>query len=579
MPDFTDGEVFLDFFGSFWNRFFTEGDLTRGITAGGAHQITQLYQEFTEAIQALSLETINPFHLEKAYPIIFRRSQFSQGPDEVTFGHGQVFGAQPAGTAFREGATFNYGGLEQRSGLYYIGVPDNFKNLGQVIFNGLIDPTVMLARNSDFIFQDDIIVFKTDPFANPLIARRLVAGTDGQADEEEIVLWAMNAQIDRQDLFRQYGFAVSSVRASSDNYKRALQAVFKAYAAGPTAHVLDSLVAALANLPIARRGNETVQSIETFGTDTLLVTDLEVYKVQAGLEVRPEIQTGTVLYAGQPLTTATRVSDRTTNSFWWAELAGLTMGRDFLVADLDSALGFLNEAADVELGDVEVADPGNLGRTATFHLAGLPGDLEKFWGAVRQKSLAGGQFLGDLLYKKHNLVDGNGDPDFTKDLQINPLQFLATELLADGLVLVQVRVTDFNQANPFFQNLRMLRDVMPAYLGLIIFVDLAVDDSYSWQRDSGGVEITTAILQDTKALLAGDTASFDSTTKGYWNNLGSDGELLTKTPEALSSDISPDIISATLDMGDPTKNAAAYGSAVAVCEEVIHIKNEEVCTP
>ena len=563
MSDFSNKDAFLDFFGSFWNRFFPDQQVLGGVAAGDAHTIAQTYQDMVEQINATSLDTITPFHRELVHPIVLKKSAFSQGPDFLTFGNGAVFGQQPEGGKFRSGVTFQYGGLEQRSGLYYIGIPDRIKNVGRCIINGLIDPSVMLVRDADFILVDDTIVFKDDPFANPLIAQRAVAAEDGVGDDVEIVLWATNVDIDRKDLYRQYGFAVSNLQDSSEAYRVALRAIYHTFAGGPTLHMLDSFVAALAGLPLARRGNEKVLSIETFGTNTLVITDAEVYSFdQATLDLRPEIQAGTVLWAGQPLTTATQVFDRTLQPNWWVPLSGLTIGRDWLVADITSALTFTNQVVPVELGITEVSGVGNSGRTGKFYLAGKPSDVEIFWKGVRARSLQEGRFLGDELYRRAGVVDGDGNPDFTQDLNVTPLEILANDLLADGVIPVRIEVSSLPQAQFLLQNLRILRDVVPAYLGLMILIDVSIEESFPLVAAQSVLETE---LSPTRALILGDVDSLDNDLKALWMAVDVYGNPSAKILEALSVDISPDIIRETFNL--PTD-----------CKETVQAAIQEICT-
>jgi len=584
MADFTDPNTFLDFFGSFWNRFFPDQPVIRGIASGDAHTITQLYQELVEAVNAISIHTISPFHRESVYPITLRRSTFSQGPDLLTFGNGSVFGAQPPNGKFFEGATFQYGGLERRSGLYYVGIPDKIREMGACLINSLIDPSVMLVRDSDFIVRDDIVIFRTNPFDNPLIAKRKISSADGNSEEDEIILWATNVSVDRNELWTQYGFAVPDLRQNTltapaaRRYLEALRAVYNVRAGGPTSRMLDSLVASLVGAPVSRHGGEIVQSIESFSGNTLVITDVEVYRVPDTLEIRPEIKVGVELWAGQPLTTTTQVFDRTVQSNWWTDMPALFVGRDFLMADITSALGFLNESSPVDVGIVETASDGSAGRTGRFYLAGVPGDVEQFWSGVRQRGLSGLGFFGDQLYRKFSVVDGNGELDFTQDLLVNPLQLLATDLLADSIIPVKIKVSTATQAALFSDGLHILHDVVPAHLSLLILMDVTVQDEFALVRPDGDSVVTTP-LSSTRALVLSDTSLLPSASKAQWTELDDQGVPTVRIPEALSADVSPDILRETLDLGDAANNSDSYGGATKVCEESITPTLQPICTP
>lgn len=569
MSDFTNGDSFLSYLSSFWTQLYGSPEMIRGISDANALQLQQIYQDFVEAVNRLSIRKIDPFHKELFYPIVLKRPLPESDQEKVAFGDGVVFGAQPEGGEFTPGAVFTYGGFERRSGLYYAIAPDNLSNLGTVIINRLTEPSVVLLRDSDWSFAPGSLAFKQDPFDNPLIPRRAVAGVDG-AIEEELVLWTINALVDKQDIYRKFGFPFTNIKASSEFYRRALELTMKAYAGGPTQRVLDSMVAAFAQVPLTREVTETIQKIDSFRGETLVITDANVYRVPGSMTLRPSVVEGAILRAGQPLTTATEVVDRTINPKWWASVPGMALSRDFISADITS-LGFLNEAFKVEPEDeINTDDGSSSGRPARFYLAGSSRDVKNFWDAARKNSAAQGIFLGDLLWKDAGLVNVDGSPDFTQDLYINPFEALVTRLIGDGLIVVKIRISDFDESIPLFQNLRLLREVIPVWCSLVVFIDLEASDSYATE---GSVQVGTSILVKTTDLIRGRVSGFDSVTKGYFLDTDDDGVPLTPIPEALSVDDSPAIIRETLDFGDPD----AHGSGVPVCEEQISVTTEKIC--
>jgi len=571
MSDFTDGETFLGYLSSFWTQVFQDTGIVRGLSYANAAQLQQLYQNFVESVSRLSIKTIPVFHKEFVYPIILQSSTFSSSLGPMKFGDGEEFGLQPAGGEFKAGAVFSYGGLEEGSGLYCATIPDNLKSFSSTIVNSLFQPSVVLVRDVDFFVNGNVIQFKNNPFQNNLIPQRQIPGSN-HTFQSELVLWILDAQLDIQSVYQQFGFPFCDLKQSSEAYRSALEMIFKIYSEGPSLNILDSVVAALANAPVTKDVYETVLRIDSFGGDQLVVTDLNIYQIPNSLTLRQDVAAGSVLQAGQPLTTMTQVFDKVNQPNWWMQFPGMSVSQDFVAVNI-SNLGFLNQAAVVELQPLQQASNGTIGRPAQFYLAGSDKDIKTYWNAVLSKSVEKGMFLGNILYEDAGLVS-DGEPDFSQTLIINPLEFLTTKVLRDGLIPIQIQLNNTDQAFPLFQNLSLLRDVCPAWLSLVIFISIQFNENiYLENQRAGGVEITEAILVPTAALLSGSSSGFDSTTKGYFENVDSQGCPLTNIPEALSVDINPEIITEILDFGNPNE----YGTGIPLAVEQVSVKFENIC--
>lgn len=581
MPDLTTTNYFEDFIGSFWSRVFTDRGLTDGVAAVSVQEILQNYQRFVETLERFSIFSAKPSVLELVRPIVFRRSQFSLGPDYLVEGGGQVFGPQPDGGKFRAGAVFAYGGLEKRAGNYYIGVDDQIVDVGPVIMNSLVNPSLVWTKGVDFILQDGVLVFKNDPFADGRIPKRHVFSDSVEEGEEEIVLWMTNVTFDRGEFSDQFGFIAPEIKPGDPNYFRGIKSCIEAVSAGPTISAIDNLLASLMGLPAVVNARETVESIVPFGENTIVGTDLNAYVIPPGFTLRAEVVVGATLEVGHPLTTATQVFDKNSRSEWWRQIDGMVLSEAFFGLELNAALGFENKVVPLELGDPETSPYPTGWRSATFHLAGKPADVEKFWARARQAGLDQDLPIGNAIYKQLGYVDGNGDPDFTKAVFVNPLEFLAQQLIGDSVIIAKVEVPESVSLQTLFHGMAILRRVVPPHLGLVILLNVPVSDEVSFYRtDPGGVSPTGLVLENTAKLLKlpvnGGNSLVDSTNVQIWEAVDDLG-LKTPTPELLSMDYSPDRNKETISFGDPAENADAYGGSVAACRETIESAQISVC--
>lgn len=579
MSDLTSPDYFAEFLGSSWNHVYAGRNLAAGTSAFSAHAILQLYQKMVEAVNRLGISTIDPTVTELVTPVIFRQSSFSTGPDLLTFGGGEAFGSQPEGTRFRAGATFQFGGLEQKSGRYYVGVNDNVVSIGPVILNSLISPSLTWVEGVDFVLSDGVVAFKTNPFSDSRIPRRRVASDASPDGEDEIVLWMTNVKTDSGEFQQHYGFAAPKLDPGTPEYFEAVRTCMRIIADGPSLSAVDHLIASLLGLPCVRGATETVMSISTFNGLPLVVTDLNLYLIKEGFSLRQEVVAGAVLECGHPLSDGSEVFDRTSQREWWLDLDGLQLGEAFFDSRIKSSLGFINTTVPVILGEIEDVE-GKIGRSASFYLAGAPADVQKFWDIAKQNGTLLKKPLGNLIYVKRGAVDAYGRPDFGKTVMINPLQFLAEELIKDSVIVVQIKNSNRLPMKNLFQCAPLIKNLLPPWLGMIILINVTVDDGVTFTSapDLSDAVVETEAL-DTRALLKATVTSFPDAVKAVWTEVDSSGEALVRVPEACSVDRSPDLAKEVISFGDSSVNVDSYGSSIPVCEEFIESHLTPTCKP
>ncbi len=580
MPDLTSVDYFSEFIGSSWNHVCAGDRLRSGVAAFSSSALLQQYQWMIEAVERLSINTVKAAALEKSRPVIFRQSGFSVGPDKLKVGGGQSIGAQPAGTEFREGATFTFDGLEKKSGRYYVGLDSSVVSIGPVIINSLKSPSLVWIEGVDFVFSDGVVAFKINPFDDPRIPRRKVPSDKVEGGEDEIILWMTDVRSDSGEFSQHYGFAAPDLKPGTPEYFDSIRACMRAIAEGPTTSAIDHLIAAVLGLPCIREARETVLSVSSFGEDRLVATDLGVYLVKSGFTVRTEVVAGAVLEAGHPLSSGSEVFDRTAKKQWWAELDGLLLGESFFDNRITSAIGFLNEVCPVILGASKIGDDGTDLRSATFHLAGKQSDIDLFWKITTDSSSAAGRPLGNALYRQRGLVDEDGSPDFSKAMLINPLQFLADTMIRDSVVVVRIRNSALLPVTNLFQIIPLLRSLMPSWLGMVVVMDIQVEDEVLFHLNGDpDNSITLVDPSPTTAVLRGDVSSFEAGTKSQWNSVQADGTPTSRIHEAISVDRSSDLLKETVSFGNPSANVTSYGQSLAVCEESIQTQLIPICVP
>jgi hypothetical protein len=559
MSDFSSTNGMAGFFSVFWNQIFKDSEFTVGLAAGQAAQVRQMYVDFVQSMDRVSIGTVPVYDRELLVPLVISEEDFFSGLP-LKYGDGAVWGPQPAGGEFQEGATFLFGGTARRSATYYYPLPSDIANVGNSLLNRLHDPSVVMVKNSEFIYSDGLLIFRDNPFENDLIPKLEIPGKN-TALTRQITLWLTNVDVDRKAAYLHHTYPFSNYSVSSEQLNVAGKFLYKLFSYGPSLNTIDSFVATMLLQPVILEAQETVQSVNDFNGGVLVVTDQNVYSVDSRDVLRDYVTEGTTLQGGRPLTNITEVSDAQTNLQWWQSASIINFGSNYFVAPV-TEIGIGNASVDVEIG--QTVDPGDpAGFHTSFKLYGKQRDIDAFWSRIRQWEKENGQYLSTAIWKKAGAVDINGDPDFSQtDIKVNPLQLMVEEMLGTNTILIKVVIESLAAVQNFITNLRMLKLAIPAPNSFIIVLNLNQSDDSSFYNESD-TQITSLPFEDTALVIAGDADSFSNDTKQYWQADGN-GNYLTKTAEAISMDLSPDLLTESLDFSNNS-----------VVSENIQVKAEE----
>jgi hypothetical protein len=155
--------------------------------------------------------------------------------------------------------------------------PDKLVGAGQIV-NKLIYPTLALSENVDYVVDQErgAIVFAVNPFDNPNVIKKGIYDSSNLIDEE-IVLWAFQAQYDYDYVFNQFAYALSMQLKTSQGFKDLMNAVFSGLVnGGASVADLDLAFAAICGVPATLEPREVVEVAARDAHGTLIVTDKHV---------------------------------------------------------------------------------------------------------------------------------------------------------------------------------------------------------------------------------------------------------------------------------------------------------------
>jgi hypothetical protein len=327
----------LDVLGSFWSSVYQGQDLVMSLLSSKAKLAAQTNFKLLELLNSMSRFSVPVYSRENWTSLVIRQSQLkSVVRPRLRYGDGSAFygistilyfdeyalswsdsllGWGPAGSNYGDAVTADTLDITKPSALVH----------APLLLNAMLKPSVTLVPGIDYRLQGDVIVFKKNPFDNPLISQLELVDAEGNVVDKELVLWIYNGHWDRQTTYKQFGYALNFFARSSENYKQLVNAILDACCSGTSVKSQQLALAAISGYPFVKEAAETVESIITTSAKLQIVTDRHVYTYSAGSQ--PLVAVGDVVNVGDFLTNDIQVyelnrgSENFLNDFRWLTLA------------------------------------------------------------------------------------------------------------------------------------------------------------------------------------------------------------------------------------------------------------------
>jgi len=141
---------------------------------------------------------------------------------------------------------------------------------------------------------------------------------------------------------------------------------------------------------------------------------------------------------------------------------------ELLVGDYYGGIVFQNKSV-----PLEVSSDGVFTRVE-FEVGGFPGDIEEFWEQFHTRGVENPPTLAQLLDQRSNKV---GEPSAAAlPTTINPLEFVAENLLRFHTYVVKVKLNQFGPEPAGIEQIRFLRELIPPHTTMLVLVELAADN-------------------------------------------------------------------------------------------------------
>jgi hypothetical protein len=469
--DVTDGQHLYRTLGSFWSQIFQDRNELKGYTTALAEEVIQSYYNLIETVNQYSVKDIDLFHKEKWLPLVIKKSEYNKAPF-VYSPNGAVFGYQPESDLFYANQLFRFGfPKETLGGQIFSFTPKIKLSSPGLVANRVIAPSLLLIPGVDVVLNENTLYFKTDLFNNEYIPKAKVVEdlgkvatyktSEGELVEDEfIVLWMYMASVDDSQVYKNFGTIFDINLPTSESYKNLLGAIINLQVEGATITALNSMFAMLVNAPVAIESREVIEHMYSDERYQYAITDKHVYKIPADQYFRGDLNEGSVIFSGEPLTEHIQIVDTAIDPLWWkTELYSSKLGfpSHVFAANTEQQLFFVNtDEVITYLGALPA--PNN---RLVFPVEGRPEDVQAFQDYINQPARKQ-KLLQALQFKEGQ----------TTTMVINPVDFLFVNIFKNNTLLLKLDFYNRERLDLFFSLFSTLQPLLPAHVFTLVLLKL-----------------------------------------------------------------------------------------------------------
>ena len=359
------GNTLYMWLGSLWRSIHKGDKMIRGLQSARGIRLAQLYLDILEAAKLQDRNGAPVFHRELWHPIVVSLSKRDTAQENMLeVGIDGDVGSQPEGSIYGEGTVFHLGKMANFKDYVTYPIDAEIEGGAVSIVDNIVNPTVMMERGKDFEIRNRSIIFHRDN--DPLgeasqFERSDIPGVLDDNGEEipdmEAVLWASDVLIDKNYVADHISYALGANAPSSDIVKRIVNAAWSSVASGLTPELINTLIAAMLNIPVIQHDKETVREIyvekDDDGNDMsrIVTTDLGTYRVSLKATLRRRVVPGATLVKGEFLDESVRIypflnnvkieedHSRTEYSHWEFDAGSLPRGYKIIKKSMSFADG------------------------------------------------------------------------------------------------------------------------------------------------------------------------------------------------------------------------------------------------
>ena len=466
-----DKEQLLRLLGGYWSNTYEGQELLGELLKTRASLTKQVFNRLEEAVNCRSRIDIPVYRGEAWLLLTIKKSTVESFPnlygESVNYNQGAVYGKRSADLPF----------------VYPI---DSAIAECSLITNRLSNSSVNLVSGLDFVVDNanHLIRFKANPFNNDAFQSQLTEDGD-----EEVFVWLYKPQIDKEYLWKHFGYVINLWAKSGQYYKDLINNVYDSIVLGTSAGKTLDAISATTGIPLAK-GNETVEVIDRDKDNKLVITDKNVYRFSLNDTIL--VSVGDELVTDQSLSDGLLVYEFN-RGIAPTDVNGVSVSRELMPGSFLGEIGFPNRyESTVVTSDTD-------GRTViTFPLGGHPFDVEAFWTEVHNRGLESGLTLANRLDQRDNRED---EPTAAYlPSQINPFELLVQNIYRFGAFLVKIKTSSVSPTAAGIDKLSYVRRLLPPHTTMLLVIDMpSVVEDVILEEDANNLDsFTTANTLETE---------------------------------------------------------------------------------
>lgn len=487
------------FMGSFWKNVHQGRDFIRGIQQVRGIRLAQHYLDLLETLKLQDRRGLPVFHRELWKPLRLRKSSAdSSRANLLKLDNGMVLGEQPAGSKYGEGTELAIGGKGTLEGYVTYAVEDDIVEIVSGIANSVINPKTVYKVSTEFpnaeadvIYKDGTLIFPVanDPFREDTTfdVYDVADDIDGElVQDQEVVLWAADALIDKKYLADHMAYALGINCPSSELAKRIINAGWDALNCGLTPELIRTLFAAMLNIPVIQESEERILRILNTDDEKTVVTNRHTYTLYSKAQLRDTVRIGSTLHRGDILDKSVKIYPILTdvdakNLTELTEYAD-TLEDDIPVLTLPKSILRTQTAygLSVEWNPTRVEDTGELDanghRKLWFEIGGEEEDVIAFWKDVWDHAERNNIDLETYFNDCQPVEQALGSSP--EEWQIVPAKFFLKYMIGGNTLIVTVDTEQVEDdsclRNPMFFDL--LTEALPSGMRLFCIEHKTVED-------------------------------------------------------------------------------------------------------
>ena len=445
----------LNTVGSYWATTYLGMDFLEDVLKAKANLTSQTWINFMELIASISRFSVPVFHRQNWQAVAVKQSAVNNSTASIPDYE------QDTSNVYSSTTSQEYGKPLAIKGYFSIEIPGDVARVKNVLSN-IANPGVIWTESVDYWKQKDgLLVFRENPFDNENFPVRDIF-KDGEIVDKEIVLWLYSGEVDLDNVYEQFGYALELKMQSSEGYRDIINAVLDAFTGGTKSKDLQYAWSAITDVPIVLSEQETVELVTEDSRSTVIVTDKNAYTFKKGST--PLVAAGDVVYAGESLVDTFQIYEFNRGTIPSA-VSGLVIGPGFL------SLGFFGELTFENKTTPLIVEEDVDGYTkVSWDLGGFSEDVTKFWNDVHTKGVQEGKTLAMYLDVRPEPV---GQPTAANlPENVNPLEFLTENFLRYNTFLVKVSAGKLGKDKLPFIPASSLRKIVPPQTAMLVLVEL-----------------------------------------------------------------------------------------------------------